>query len=44
MGLNTISVYLYWNQIEPAEGQFVFKDNTDIRRFVKLCTRTTACG
>jgi beta-galactosidase len=37
MGLNTISVYLFWNQIEPTEGNFVFKDQTDVRRFVKLC-------
>jgi beta-galactosidase len=37
MGLNTISVYLFWNQIEPTEGNFVFKDQTDIRRLLKLC-------
>jgi beta-galactosidase len=37
MGLNTVSVYLFWNEIEPTEGNFVFKDQTDIRRFVKLC-------
>jgi beta-galactosidase len=37
MGLNTVSVYLFWNQIEPTEGNFVFKDQTDIRRLVKLC-------
>jgi beta-galactosidase len=37
MGLNTISVYIFWNQLEPAEGQFNFQDNNDIRRFVKLC-------
>lgn len=37
MGLNTISIYLFWNEIEPTEGNFVFKDQTDIRRFVKLC-------
>jgi beta-galactosidase len=37
MGLNTISVYLFWNQMEPKEGEFVFEGITDIRRFVKLC-------
>jgi beta-galactosidase len=37
MGLNTVSVYLFWNQIEPADGEFVFDGFTDIRRFVKLC-------
>jgi len=37
MGLNTISIYLFWNQIEPTEGNFVFKDQTDIRHFAQLC-------
>src|ERR1700722_1859342 len=37
MGLNTVSVYLFWNEIEPSEGNFVFADNTDIRRFAQLC-------
>src|SRR5262249_44786989 len=37
MGLNTVSVYIFWNQIEQTEGTFVFKDQTDVRRFVKLC-------
>jgi len=37
MGLNTISVYLFWNQIEPQEGKFVFEGQTDVRRFVQLC-------
>src|SRR5262249_43470953 len=37
MGLNTVSVYLFWNLIEPTEGNFVFKDQTDVRRFAKLC-------
>lgn len=39
MGLNTISVYLFWNQMEPKEGEFVFEGITDIRRFVKLCEK-----
>jgi len=37
MGLNTISVYVFWNQIEAKEGEFKFEGITDIRRFVKLC-------
>jgi len=37
MGLNTVSVYIFWNQIEPREGEFVFEGETDVRRFVKLC-------
>ncbi len=37
MGLNTVSVYLFWNEIEPTEGNFVFTGKTDVRRFVKLC-------
>jgi beta-galactosidase len=37
MGLNTISIYLFWNQIEPSEGKFDFQGINDVRRFVKLC-------
>ena len=37
MGLNTISVYIFWNQLEPTEGQFNWEGCNDIRRFVKLC-------
>ncbi|HVT81687.1 MAG TPA: beta-galactosidase [Phycisphaerae bacterium] len=37
MGLNTISVYLFWHQIEPKPGEFVFTGISDVRRFVKLC-------
>jgi beta-galactosidase len=37
MGLNTVSVYIFWNQLEPTEGKFDFTGNGDIRRFVKLC-------
>jgi beta-galactosidase len=37
MGLNTVSVYIFWNQIEPKENDFVFTDGTDVRRFIKLC-------
>jgi beta-galactosidase len=37
MGLNTISPYLYWNEIEPQEGKFVFDGFSDVRKFVKTC-------
>ena len=37
MGLNTVSVYLFWNQIEPIEGKFDWTGMNDVRRFVKLC-------
>ncbi len=37
LGLNTVSVYIFWNQIQPKEGEFVFDGMTDVRRFVKLC-------
>jgi beta-galactosidase len=37
MGLNTVSLYVFWNQVEPAEGKFNFQGNNDIRRFIQLC-------
>ncbi|HVU38645.1 MAG TPA: beta-galactosidase [Opitutales bacterium] len=37
MGLNTISFYLFWNMVEPQEGQFNFTGMTDLRRVLKLC-------
>jgi len=37
MGLNTVSVYIFWNQLEPAEGQFNWTGNGDIHHFVRLC-------
>jgi len=37
MGLNAISFYLFWNQVEPEEGQFNFTGATDVRRVLKLC-------
>jgi beta-galactosidase len=37
MGLNTISFYLFWNQVEPQEGKFNFTGMTDVRRVLKLC-------
>ncbi|HWA10810.1 MAG TPA: beta-galactosidase [Opitutaceae bacterium] len=37
MGLNTISFYLFWNQVETQEGKFTFSGMTDVRRVLKLC-------
>jgi beta-galactosidase len=37
MGLNTISFYLFWNQVETKEGKFNFTGMTDVRRVLKLC-------
>jgi beta-galactosidase len=39
MGLNTISFYLFWNQVEPQEGKFNFTGMTDVRRMLKLCEK-----
>ena len=32
MGLNTVSFYLFWNQVETREGKFNFTGMTDVRR------------
>ncbi len=37
MGLNTISVYLFWNMHEPEKGKFNFKGNEDFAKFVEIC-------
>jgi beta-galactosidase len=37
MGLNAISFYLFWNQVEPQEGRFDFTGMNDVRRVLKLC-------
>jgi len=36
MGLNTVSIYVFWNQHEPHEGQFDFAGDADIAQFVQL--------
>src|SRR5580658_3419201 len=36
MGLNTVSVYTFWNQFEPREGQFDFTGDNDVAQFVRL--------
>jgi len=37
MGLNALSFYLFWNQVEPREGHFDFTGANDVRRVLKLC-------
>jgi len=37
MGLNAVSLYVMWNQLEPKEGQFNFEGFNDVRRVVQLC-------
>jgi beta-galactosidase len=37
MGLNTVSVYIFWSQLEPQEGKFDFTGNNDVRHFIQLC-------
>ncbi|HUD47793.1 MAG TPA: beta-galactosidase [Candidatus Baltobacteraceae bacterium] len=39
MGLNTVSIYVFWNQHEPREGEFRFTGDTDIARFVRLAQK-----
>jgi beta-galactosidase len=36
MGLNTISIYTFWNQFEPREGEFNFTGDADVAQFVRL--------
>lgn len=40
MGLNTISLYLFWNQVEPKQGKFNFTGMTDVRRVLHSAGRT----
>ncbi|MGA2747754.1 MAG: beta-galactosidase family protein [Verrucomicrobiota bacterium] len=39
MGLNTVSIYVFWNRQEPQEGQFDFKGDADVARFVRLAQK-----
>jgi beta-galactosidase len=39
MGLNTVSIYVFWNQHEPREGQFNFRGDADVARFVRLAQK-----
>src|ERR1700722_11894231 len=36
MGLNTVCAYLFWNQIEPQEGQFNWDGQADVAEFCRI--------
>jgi beta-galactosidase len=36
MGLNTVSIYVFWNQLESREGDFNFTGDGDVAQFVRL--------
>ncbi len=36
MGLNTVSVYTFWNQFEARQGEFDFTGDNDVAEFVRL--------
>jgi beta-galactosidase len=39
MGLNTVSIYVFWNVHEPREGEFNFTGDADIAEFVRLAQK-----
>lgn len=39
MGLNTASVYIFWNWHEPQPGHFRFEGDFDVAEFVRLAQR-----
>jgi len=39
MGINAISIYIFWNIHEPHQGQYNFKDNADIAEFIRLAQK-----
>ncbi|HVU38548.1 MAG TPA: beta-galactosidase, partial [Opitutales bacterium] len=39
MGLNAISFYLFWNQVEKKEGQYDFTGMNDVRTVLQLCEK-----
>jgi len=39
MGLNTVSIYVFWNVHEPREGEFNFSGDADIAQFVRLAQK-----
>ena len=36
MGLNTVFSYIFWNNLEPKQGQWDFTGRNDIARFMRL--------
>ena len=39
MGLNTVSIYVFWNVHEPREGEFNFSGDADVAEFVRLAQK-----
>jgi beta-galactosidase len=39
MGLNAVSIYVFWNVHEPREGEFNFSGDADIAQFVRLAQK-----
>jgi beta-galactosidase len=39
MGLNTVTIYLFWNTIEPKPNQFYWKEMADAASFCKLAQK-----
>lgn len=39
-GIDVVASYVFWIHHEEQKGEFVFSDNRDIRRFIKLCHKT----
>ncbi|TRW27253.1 cellulase family glycosylhydrolase [Flavobacterium zepuense] len=38
-GINVIATYVFWNFVEDTEGQFNWKGNNDLRKFIDLCAK-----
>ncbi len=38
-GVNVVASYVIWNHHEEQEGQFNWKGNRDLRRFIQLCAK-----
>lgn len=39
MGMNSISIYMFWNVHEPHQGEYNFSGNADIAEFVRLAQK-----
>jgi hypothetical protein len=38
-GLNAVSSYIFWSQLEPRPGEFDFSGQKNVRRFGELCAK-----
>jgi len=39
MGMNSISIYMFWNVHEPYPGEYNFRGNADIAEFIRLAQK-----